>query len=558
MFNQIANDKLKQFDTDLSCALSESFVEFAQEQGSSASPLLCQVDKVTQAIDKLTGERVVISSNPPSYKPDHIFSSALAQEYQPTVILYGEVGTRSFLEYHTILQKAAKEGRIKYLVRHYNQKKAKNNVSLSGYGVELAIKSTEYKAIDDTRVKGEESDLTATLKETEKETHDEIDGFRLKALKELYPDKAKKLEEFGQHLLDSSKEIATLKVWELQELSLQTASRVLSLPKQDQLRTLRDIVQNFPVHAKGLIHVPVSSDMRKEIEKNQHYFMQNLNLGTGDTALFINGMYFDLDTTDVFTVLAYLRNELRLIEGLHKVLGSNSEQVEKLLKLDVSTDKQDYQIDIRDSAIVYVNDMETDKMYKSWPGSLQDLLRPTYPGMLRNVRKNMYNLVLIVDPSKRETHDIIKLAESFYVHKAPLRVGFVFVVTNSTATGFDDASAASLIAFNYIGQDKTPYDGLSFLTDVLAATEGERDLLPDDIIGQFKNKYPKEDIAQVFGADSDYDTGKKLSLEYLSKTGLGTGTKALLNGVILKEVRCVTKKYSFFKSFSVDSFPEPS
>lgn len=35
------------------------------------------------------------------------------------------------------------------------QNPSKEKVYLSGYGVELAIKSTEYKAKDDTQVKGE-------------------------------------------------------------------------------------------------------------------------------------------------------------------------------------------------------------------------------------------------------------------------------------------------------------------------------------------------------------------------------------------------------------------
>jgi len=35
------------------------------------------------------------------------------------------------------------------------QNPSKQKVYLSGYGVELAIKSTEYKAKDDTQVKGE-------------------------------------------------------------------------------------------------------------------------------------------------------------------------------------------------------------------------------------------------------------------------------------------------------------------------------------------------------------------------------------------------------------------
>lgn len=35
------------------------------------------------------------------------------------------------------------------------QNPSKEKVYLSGYGVELAIKSTEYKSKDDTQVKGE-------------------------------------------------------------------------------------------------------------------------------------------------------------------------------------------------------------------------------------------------------------------------------------------------------------------------------------------------------------------------------------------------------------------
>lgn len=35
----------------------------------------------------------------------------------------------------------------------FEQKPASQKMYLSGYGVELAIKSTEYKALDDTQVK---------------------------------------------------------------------------------------------------------------------------------------------------------------------------------------------------------------------------------------------------------------------------------------------------------------------------------------------------------------------------------------------------------------------
>ncbi len=42
-----------------------------------------------------------------------------------------------------------------YSASHCLQHPKPQKMLLSGYGVELAIKSTEYKAVDDTKVKGQ-------------------------------------------------------------------------------------------------------------------------------------------------------------------------------------------------------------------------------------------------------------------------------------------------------------------------------------------------------------------------------------------------------------------
>lgn len=79
--------------------------------------------------------------------------------------------------------------------------------------------------------------------------------------------------------------------------------------------------------------------------------------------------------------------------------------------------------------------------------------------------------VLIVDPSKKESKTLLKLAESFYVHTAPLRLGIVFAVPDdNTKTGLDDAAVAALNAFNYVSEVKDAYGGLSFITDVSCAS----------------------------------------------------------------------------------------
>ncbi|GBM24555.1 UDP-glucose:glycoprotein glucosyltransferase 1 [Araneus ventricosus] len=460
------------------------------------------------------------------YQVDHIYPSV---SHSVDVILYGEIGTSAFHGLYKVLREKADKNEVTYAVRHYVYKRRKQKVRLSGYGVELVVKSTEYKAQDDTKIveeKGPEHE--------EIDRHEELEGFIFNKLMELHPSKKEQLEQFKKHLIDSSKEIPNLKVWELQELSLQAAQKILGSPVEETLRVMKEIAQNFPTHARSLVHVSVSGDVKKEIERNQQMFMHHHNLGPSDVAIFVNGMYFDMDNTDIFSLLQTLKQETRVLEALYKIKIPEA-LLTKLLKIDFAHDKEEYAVDIRDSSIQYVNDIETDRPYRSWPSSVQDLLRPTYPGMLRSIKKNIYHLILIADPSKESSRDIFKLAESFYVHKAPVRIGLLFAVNPDTSVdGFHDAGVAFLNAFNFISQDKSPYDGLSFITDVYANTE-ERDVSPESVVAHFKSLYTSEDLELVFGPESDYDTGRKTAWQFINKTGLGKPPQVLLNGVMLKQ-----------------------
>jgi UDP-glucose:glycoprotein glucosyltransferase len=63
----------------------------------------------------------------------------------------------------------------------------------------------------------------------------------------LYPDKKENLDKLRLHLLESSNEMAPLKVWQVQELSLQAAERIMNSPKEEALKVLTNIAQNFPL-----------------------------------------------------------------------------------------------------------------------------------------------------------------------------------------------------------------------------------------------------------------------------------------------------------------------
>lgn len=75
----------------------------------------------------------------------------------------------------------------------------------------------------------------------------------------------------------------------------------------------------FDLQARSLIQTPVRPSLKKEILNNQELFSKTLHLSPSDAAIFINGMFFDVEIVDVITLLEVLRQELRIMEKLHKI-----------------------------------------------------------------------------------------------------------------------------------------------------------------------------------------------------------------------------------------------
>jgi len=85
------------------------------------------------------------------------------------------------------------------------------------------------------------------------------------------------------------------------------------------------------------------------------YFESALDLSPGDSALFINGLQVDLDTSDAFTLVELLTSESHMMEGLHR-LGEqyqlDSVVIQQLLKLDLRDTETMYAVDIRDPSVI--------------------------------------------------------------------------------------------------------------------------------------------------------------------------------------------------------------
>uniref|UniRef100_A0A8C7JAB7 UDP-glucose ceramide glucosyltransferase-like 1 n=1 Tax=Oncorhynchus kisutch TaxID=8019 RepID=A0A8C7JAB7_ONCKI len=428
------------------------------------------------------------------YKNEHRYPG-LNKTDVPVVILYAEIGTKKFGSFHKVLAEKAAEGKLIYVLRHFVAEPRPQKMLLSGYGVELAIKSTEYKAVDDTQVKGTVN--------TDVDDIDEVQGFLFGKLKNSHPDLQEQLGELRKHLLESTNDMAPLKVWELQDLSFQAAARIMSVPTFDALKLMRDLSQNFPSKARSLTRVSVNQEMRREIEENQKVI---------------------LDT---------IRGEAKILEGLHN-LGIKEENLGKLLRLPMNPVEENYALDIRHPAITWINDIETDSMYRSWPSGVQELLRATFPGVIRQIRRNFFNLVLLLDPVQEESIELVKLAELFYKHKIPLRIGFVFVVnTDDEVDGTTDAGVAFFRLLNYIADEYDLSQALMSMVSMYNKVEIGEALSVDTVSAYLKKKFPKASAARILGEDSEYDDKRKAGAVFYKKSGLGPLPLALFNGVPL-------------------------
>ncbi|XP_019359258.1 PREDICTED: UDP-glucose:glycoprotein glucosyltransferase 1 isoform X2 [Gavialis gangeticus] len=460
------------------------------------------------------------------FKGDHKYP--VSNYESPTVILYAEIGSEEFSRFHSRLVSKTKAGEITYVLRHYVANPSKEKVYLSGYGVELAIKSTEYKSKDDTQVKG--TDMNATVID-ENDPIDEVQGFLFGKLRQLYPELKEELKELRKHLVESTNEMAPLKVWQLQDLSFQTAARILAAPTVDALMVMKDLSQNFPTKARAITKTAVSSEIRTEVEENQKYFKGTLGLQPGDSALFINGLHIDLDTQDIFSLIDVLRNEARVMEGLHR-LGIEGLSLHNVLKLNIQPSDSDYAVDIRNPAISWINNLEVDSRYNSWPSSVQELLRPTFPGVIRQIRKNFHNFVLIVDPTHESTAELLNVAEMFFSNHIPLRIGLVFVVNDSEdIDGLQDAGVALLRAYNYVAQESDTNYAFQTVISMYNEVKTGDQLKVEHVVSILEKHYPYVEVNSILGIDSAYDQNRKEGRSYYEQTGVGPLPIVLFNGM---------------------------
>lgn len=272
------------------------------------------------------------------------FDRILGDASAPPAVLYADVTAPMFREFHQTLSGLAKEGQLSYRVRYRPpQHWSSRPLFVSGYGVELALKRTDYIVVDDRDAEKREK---APSPEEE--------------LKEASPDDLRPL---------SSSEVA--------RLGLNTASYVAD--SDDPLDTLVKISQDFPKYSASIAAHNTTTSLLQEIRSNRGRI-----LPAGVNVMSINGVQVDPRQMDAFSLLDQLRRERRLIEKFRNI-GLSAQEAVNLLShkflAEAMADDEPARFNYRDESeggrvIIWLNNLEKDKRYHSWPKELMAVSGP--------------------------------------------------------------------------------------------------------------------------------------------------------------------------------------
>lgn len=269
------------------------------------------------------------------------FDRVLGDPSAPASILYADITSPSFGQFHKTLVKTARQGKTSYRVRHRKPMTADDKpLIIPGYGVELALKRTDYIVIDDREES--ESKTASAIPEREVKFED---------------------EEFA--------DLKPLSSSELFSLGLKASSFIMQ--SDNPLDSLVKLSQDFPKYSSAVASHNVSKDFAAEHEFNRDQFAP-----AGKNIVWMNGLQITDRQMEALDLLDTFRRERKLINGLRE-LGLTGPQAIELLshpqialtKAESEPPRFDWRDDIEGgNAIIWMNNLEKDKRYSGWSNSL--------------------------------------------------------------------------------------------------------------------------------------------------------------------------------------------
>ncbi|GKZ01044.1 hypothetical protein MPSEU_001055800 [Mayamaea pseudoterrestris] len=391
------------------------------------------------------------------------------------VVLYANLGTVDFARVYNLLTQQS--ANIKFVIRHLGAVTYEEDASLAkptvlqGYGVRLDIRNVEYKVFDDRRTNamGDEQASSSMVNVTDptiKLPNEFLAGVNLTA---PLLNRMLRGENGGDELTTRRQELAS-KLWQLHD-ERQLQSQIIppvwqrrQLPLQmttviaassDPLRTLEDVSQNLPSLASTLVHVKINETVLEMATKLHD--ASAIQAGK----FYINGraIRFDRPSFNVFELMDVMKEEHAALTDLQEQLGPylTMEQLRAVQEAwimgdefmrssktsdeaatsaeaneakDTTAGEKGYRVDVArggKQAILYLNDVEKDRMFMQWPRSVKKMLMNMQYGYPPMVRRNLFTMLAVIDPIKSPENIGLEVAMQLMQSQFPIRIGSLFV-----------------------------------------------------------------------------------------------------------------------------------
>lgn len=238
------------------------------------------------------------------------------------------------------------------------------------------------------------------------------------------------------------------------------------------LDALIHISQDFPKLVAGLARkAPLNESLEDDILRNQ----RSMRLGN---MVWVNGRFIGPLDANAFSLLDIVREERHRAVSLCS-MGLTPQQSFEILSDDrigdsLSTaDPMDSLVDASDrpeggGVIKWWNNIEKDKRYANLPESISVVLTPQRPGNFQPARKNLWNVVLVLDLSTRKGLQTVSQTVTDIIRRGmPFRFGLVPFVNS------DPSSPSSIMArlLNHMIKQHGRGETVDFMSNLLRASK---------------------------------------------------------------------------------------
>ncbi|KAG6876468.1 hypothetical protein C0992_012845 [Termitomyces sp. T32_za158] len=376
------------------------------------------------------------------------------------------------------VQKADKRNpHVEYVLRYVPPKRDQRVRNyLSGYGVALNLKKTDYLAIDDRNTRSGANGRDAVEQETIV-TEDPIIS-----LLQSHPENV---------TAPSTKTTLT----EEECLNLSPQAIQLIADSSAPMQTLKHLTSNFPKYVFTLARrVVVNESVSNEIYAN------GLKAQGGIHMFWLNGATVPDKDINPFGLLRLLKKERGLMKSLTGDVGlSRGEAFELLTSSDVAKSQVagvlDGIVDASDrieggNVIIYWNDIEKDSRYEKWSTSIFALIRPMYHG-IPSIKYNVFNVIVVLDLSQMDSLAFVAGNMAGLISKGiPLRFGVVPISET------EDSTRMAMLFYHLVskyGRKKT----LKFIQNFTEAQPAEKTTVDWGILAHIFTEFAESERAET-------------------------------------------------------------